>query len=164
MTISAVFKCGEECGIVIPFFLTIIFLKRNIFVLRSSSGVFVSRYSHDLIAKHIAPISNHTSATCHGDLVSSNIFLNTIIGRAFCSFFDPSSFLYPLNCSLRRKQVLPSESNLGSGILFGRRLEPHMRWWTGLFLPPNLGYVLQRRRWFEWRERRQKRRYFSGKS
>jgi hypothetical protein len=92
--------------------------KRNILVLRLLSVEFVSRYSQDLIAKNIAPISSHDTAFSQSVDAKFCNFRSTNIGRAFCFFLLLSWFLYALHCSVNRKQVLPSWSNLGSGRSF----------------------------------------------
>ena len=101
-----------------PFFLNLIFLNLNIFVLLLSSWEEVCKYSHDRIAKNNANIRRWDTALSHGLYHSSNIFLNTEAGKAFCFFLFLSRFLYPLNCSWSKKHVLPSMPNLGSLLEF----------------------------------------------
>ena len=98
-------------------FLNTMFPTWIIFVLFVSSGAtFI--YSQDLIAKNKAPISNQAIAFSISDTASSRIFLCTMVGRVFCFNLVPSWLQYLLNFSWKIKHVLPSASNLGSGLLF----------------------------------------------
>ena len=110
-------RSGSLCCINLFPFLNTTFPNRIIFVLFVYSGA-TFRYSQDLIEKNRAPIINQAIAFSHSDTASSSIFLSTVIGRAFCFNLVPSWLRYPLNCSWRIKHVLPSASNLGSGLLF----------------------------------------------
>ena len=112
---------GTECGIILPFFLKTMFFNRRTLVLLLSSGYFVTRYSHERIAKKRAMINRFVTAKSQGVTERLCIFRNTEAGRAFCFILDLSVFLYPLNCSWRRKQVLPSASSLGSSLAFVRK-------------------------------------------
>ena len=87
---SACARYLSVCDNVMPFFLKIMFLNLSIFVRRSDSVVLVFRYSQDRMAKKMAPINNQAVAFCQSDSARSNTFRNTIIGKAFCFFFDPS--------------------------------------------------------------------------
>jgi len=102
-------------------FLNTMFFSMRIFVRLLSSGYFVTRYSHERIAKKRAMISKFVTAKSQGVRETSCIFLNTDAGRAFCFCLALSAFLYPLNCSRRRKQVLPSASSRGSSLAFDRK-------------------------------------------
>ena len=51
-----------------------------------------------------------------------NICFSTNMGKVFCFLFDPSSFRYPLHCSVSRKHTFLSSSNLGSGQLFALKV------------------------------------------
>ena len=110
-----------ECGMILPFFLKTIFFNLRILVRLLSSGYFVTRYSHDRIAKNNAMTRRFVTAKSQGVSERLCIFLNTEAGRAFCLFFTLSSFLYPRYCSCKRKHVLPSASNWGSSLAFDRK-------------------------------------------
>ena len=105
-----------------PSFLKRMFRSLIIWVLLLASPLPVFKYSHDLIAKKIAPVSNHAMAKSLLVIATSIIFLITESGSAFCFCLDPSKFLYPLNCSCKIKLVLPSWSSLGSLLLFALKV------------------------------------------
>ena len=121
MTMSASSRLCDVCGRPQPFFLNWILFKRRIWVRLLSSAKRVCRYSHDLIAKKMAPMNSCVTAFSHAVTASVLILRRTTIRSAFCFFFDPSWFRYPQNCSCNRKQVLPSASNRGSSRLFARK-------------------------------------------
>ena len=98
-------------------FLKIIFFNLMIFILLFDSDDDVFKILA-CIAKNNAPIRSQDTACSKSEDASSNIFLTTLMGRAFCFFLFPSSFLCPLICSLIRKHILLSSSNLGSDLLF----------------------------------------------
>ena len=102
---------------IFPSFLNFRFRVHNIFVRLLSSCMQVFRYSHDLMAKKMVPISSQAIALSCAETDSSISFCKTIIGNAFCFFFCPSWFLQPRNCSCKRKQVLLSRSSLGYCLL-----------------------------------------------
>ena len=117
-TMSAFFRCGSLWLIIRLSFLNKIFPILTILVLFFSS-LAVFKYSHDLMAKKIAPISNQEIALSLCDTDMSIIFRSATIGRAFC--LEPSWLWYARNCSWSMKHILPSMSSRGSGRLFDRK-------------------------------------------
>ena len=89
LTKSASFRFGSSWFRILFSFLKMIFPTLTIFVLFYSSDA-VLRYSQDLMAKNVAPISNQVTALSLSDVANSIIFLRTIIGRAFCFRLVPS--------------------------------------------------------------------------
>ena len=112
---------GNEWSRRLPFFFNVIFLHLRIFVLLLSSAYLVSKYSQLFIAKNRARTNKKVNAISHSVEETSYIFLRTDAGSAFCFFLFLSVLLYPLHCSWRRKQVLPSRSNLRSGLSLARK-------------------------------------------
>jgi len=121
MSADARMACGVEWGKITPFFRNLILRSRRILVRLLSSEYLVAKYSHDRMQKNRASMRSCTQAVCQGVEATWCIFLRTEAGRAFCFFLSLSSFLYPLHCSCKRKQVLPSASNRGSFLAFARK-------------------------------------------
>ena len=75
------------------------FLIRRIFVLLLSSFDDVCRYSQDLIAKKMAPMSSQDIAMSRSVDARLIIFRKTESGKARCFLDGLSTFLYPRCCS-----------------------------------------------------------------
>jgi len=112
-TQSALCKFGEEWSMCLPSFMKAMLRRHSSFVCRwSCFGTF--RYSHDRIAQKWAAATRSPIARWSSEDLSERMRRMTQRGRAFCSTFLGSSFLYDLSCRRKSRATLLSTSFFGS--------------------------------------------------